>query len=119
MTVHADLVSWFAKLSMIVRPINVVTGSTSNPALIHYALHEIIALHAILVCGSIGKIEKICPPESDVFEFPVILQFLPNAIAERAPSDGVKLYFSSGISSATWIVFWRTVRKLAASCFAP
>lgn len=38
---------------------------------------------------------------------------------ERAPSAGVKLYFSSGISSAIWIVFWRTVRKLAASCLAP
>ena len=83
MAVEADLVGWLAKLRLVRSPVNVMARCASNPALIHHALHKIVALHAILMRGSIGKVQKICLPESDVFEFPVVLQFLPNVLTNR------------------------------------
>lgn len=55
MTAQADLVDWFAKQRNIVRTMWVVTTEASNTARIHQALDKIIALHAIFVSRSIGK----------------------------------------------------------------
>ena len=38
---------------------NVVAVETGDAAAVHYALYEIIALHAVLVCGAVREVKKI------------------------------------------------------------
>jgi hypothetical protein len=37
---------------------NVVASEAGDPAAVHHALYEVIALHAILMSGAIGEMRK-------------------------------------------------------------
>jgi len=72
---------------------NIVASEASNPSAVHYALHEVIALHAILMSGAIGEMREGHFTESVVFELPKIAELESDAIAHRPvvilPFDGI------------------------------
>lgn len=57
-TVQAELVYRLSELRDVLGAVNVVTGSTCDTVLVHNALHEVIALHSILVCGPISEMSE-------------------------------------------------------------
>src|SRR6516164_7741296 len=63
---------------------NLVTVKTRDPATVHDALHEIISLHAVLVRGTVWKIEKIrCFAKAVVLQLPEICEPQSYLIANR------------------------------------
>ena len=70
--VQADLVRRLSQLRVIFRAMHVVAIEAGNSAAIHYALREIVTLHAVLVCGSIREVSEGCLTEGVIFELPVI-----------------------------------------------
>ena len=57
--VEADLVRGFSQLRVVLRAMHIVAGGTGDSTPVHDALHKVIALHAVLVRGAVGKIVKI------------------------------------------------------------
>ena len=49
---------------------------------IHHALHEVVALHAILVRGAVREIRESGEARRGFLEFPEILQFEPHVVAD-------------------------------------
>jgi len=61
---------------------NVVAVETRDAAAVHYALYEIIALHAVLVCGAVREVKEIRRfTERVVLQFPEIREPHPYVIA--------------------------------------
>ena len=46
------------ELSVIGGSVDVVAGETSDAMRVHGALHEVVALHAVLVGGAVGKVRE-------------------------------------------------------------
>src|SRR3984893_4680845 len=71
---------------------NIMASEASNPSAVHEALHEVIALHAILMSGAIGEMREGHFTEGVIFELPKIAEFESDAIADRPvvilPFDG-------------------------------
>ena len=61
----------------------VVTVGACDAAGIHQALHEIIALHAVLVRGAVWKVGKGEIAQLMVFELPVVLQVFADVKSNR------------------------------------
>ncbi len=60
----------------------VVAIETGNAATIHHALNEIVALHAVLVCGAVREIKKILRfSKSVVFQLPIVRELQSHVIA--------------------------------------
>ena len=57
---------------------HIVATEACDPAPIHHALHEVIALHAIFVRRAVGKMREAGLAELMFFELPVILQVKPH-----------------------------------------
>lgn len=57
-TIHAYLIGWLAQLRVVVRSVYVVTAKACDAATVHYALHEIISLHPVLVCRGIREMRE-------------------------------------------------------------
>src|SRR5215831_11538244 len=74
MAIQANLVRGPSQLSIVRGAMHVMAGETSNSAVIHHTLREIIALHAVLVCRAIGKVEKAGLPERTVLQLPEVGQ---------------------------------------------
>jgi hypothetical protein len=51
-----------------------VTTKTGESATVHYALHEVVALHTVLVRGSVWKMSERSLTQSMIFQFPEVLQ---------------------------------------------
>jgi hypothetical protein len=51
MTVQVELVYRLSELSHVFGAVNIRTGSAGDTMLVHDALHKVIALHPVLVCG--------------------------------------------------------------------
>lgn len=84
MTIKTDLVSWLAQLRVISSAVNVVAVETGDAATIHNALHKVIALHSVLVGGTIRVVKEVRGfSERVVFQFPVIRQPQSNVVADR------------------------------------
>ena len=83
MTVKAELVYWLSQLRDVPGAVDIVTRSAGDAVFIHDTLHKVVALHPVLVCGSIRKVGKGCLTQDDVFEFPEILQMKTDAVAHR------------------------------------
>lgn len=74
-TLETKLIGGLAELRVIPRSMRVVAIEAGDSTPVHYALNEIIALHAILVRGAVGKVEEIGGRSERVFlQFPEILQ---------------------------------------------
>jgi len=81
-TIQTKLISGLAKLRVIFRAVHVVAREAGNPVLVHYALHEVIALHAVLVRGAIRKVREGELAEGVFFELPEVAEIEPDMIAD-------------------------------------
>jgi hypothetical protein len=71
--IKAEPIGRFAQLRVISRTMNVMAVETCDATTLHYALHEIVALHAVLVCGAVWIVEEIRGlAKSVVLQLPVI-----------------------------------------------
>ena len=61
---------------------DVVAGKTGDAVRVHGALHEIVALHAVLVRGAIGEMREGGFAELVFFELPEIAQVLARFITD-------------------------------------
>lgn len=68
--VQTDLVGGLAKLCVVIRPMYVVAIEAGHPAAVHDALHEVVALHPVLVRGVVGKMGEGSFAESVLFQLP-------------------------------------------------
>jgi hypothetical protein len=68
------LIGAFSQLSVVMGAMYIMAAETCNAAPVHYALHEIVSLHAVLVPGAIGIVRKGCLPQSVLFKLPKIPQ---------------------------------------------
>jgi hypothetical protein len=83
-TIEAELANRLAQLRVIFRAVNVMTVETRDAATIHHALHEVVALYAVLVCGSVWVVEEIrWFAEPVAFQLPIIRQLQSPVIANR------------------------------------
>ena len=69
----------------------VVAGRTSDAVFIHDALDKIIALHPVLMRGTVREVRERRLTQGDVFEFPVVCQMKTDMVANR-PIIGFTLY---------------------------
>ena len=60
----------------------IVATETGDSPAVHHALHEIVALHAILVRGAVREIVKVGLVQRMVFKFPEILKLKANVIPD-------------------------------------
>ena len=74
MTVKAELVDWLSELSVIFSAMDIVARGARDTMFVHDALYKIIALHPILVCGSVRKVSKGRLAQGDIFELPIVLK---------------------------------------------
>ena len=51
-------IGWLAQLRVVVGAMNIVAIEAGDAAAIHHALHEIVALHAVLVRGAVGEMSE-------------------------------------------------------------
>jgi hypothetical protein len=51
--------------------------------LVHDALHKVIALHPVLVCGSVREVRECGLIQGDVFELPIVLKMKTDTVANR------------------------------------
>jgi hypothetical protein len=70
-------------LGIVFRSVYVVAGSTSDAVLIHDALDKIIALHPVLMCGSVREVRERRLTHGDAFELPVVCQMKTDVVANR------------------------------------
>ena len=79
----ANFVDGLAQHSLVFGAVRIVTAKTGDTALIHEALHEIIALHAVFVGSAIGEMSERLLTELILFELPKILEIHPDVEADR------------------------------------
>ena len=65
----------FDQQGIVFGSVNIVATGALHTAVVHKALHEIVSLHAILMCCPIRKVSKGSLPKFVLFEMPVILKF--------------------------------------------
>jgi len=56
----------------IIRAVSIMAGSARDAMSVHNTLYKVIALHPVLVCGAIGKIEEICLFKRRGIELPIV-----------------------------------------------
>jgi len=80
---QADGVSRLAQHRLVVGAVWIVATETGDPARVHEALNEVIALHAVLVRGSVGKMREACFAELVIFESPKVRKVQSDVKADR------------------------------------
>ena len=60
-----------------------VAARAGNTVLVHQTLHKVVALHPVLVCGSIRKVSECRLAQGEVFERPVVCQMKTGVVANR------------------------------------
>src|SRR5262245_58177974 len=87
---------------------HIVTTETGHPARVHQALHEVIALHAVLVAGRVGEMGKRRLAERVLFEFPEVPERAPlvetNGPVRVLPGDRVLHGLSLRVTLNTGVV---------------
>jgi len=76
---------------------NIVAREAGDASAVHYALNEVIALHAILVGGAIGEMREGHLTEGVVFELPKIAEVESDAIADRPRNTSLRWDSSKGV----------------------
>ena len=91
--IETEFVSRLSKLSVVIGAMNIMASEAGDPSAVHQALHEVIALHAILMSGAIGEMREGHFTEGVIFELPKIAEFESDAKADRPvvilPFDGI------------------------------
>ena len=98
MTVQAELVHRLSELRIVLGAMHIMAGRACDTVLVHNALHEVIPLHPVLVCGSVREMGERRLTQGDVFELPIIFKvktgvvsngpvvgFAPDLFGERLP----------------------------------
>ena len=83
MAVETKFVDGLAKLGVVLRAVYIVAIEASDSAPVHHALHEIIALHAVLMSGAVSEVRESSLAEFVLFEGPKICQLKSHTIAHR------------------------------------
>ena len=73
------------QVRIVVGAVHVVAAVAAHAVRVHDALHEIIALHAILVRGAVGEMRERLFAEFVLFQLPEILQI--HARPESRPAN--------------------------------
>ena len=74
MTVETNHCGRLPELGRVLCAVHVMTGRARDAPAIHDTLDEIVALHAVLVCGAVGKVRECGLAERVWLELPKILQ---------------------------------------------
>ena len=82
-TVETDRCRRLSELGIVLRAVRVMTRRARDAPAIHDALDEIVALHAILVGGAVGKVRERGFAERVRLELPIILQPQSDVVADR------------------------------------
>src|SRR5579859_2858148 len=82
-TGRANLLGRLDQHRIVVGAMGIVAAETSDAAGVHQALHEIIALHAILVCRAVGKMGERHLAELVIFELPEVNELAAHVKAHR------------------------------------
>src|SRR6185437_9246398 len=85
MTIQADLARGLPQHRRVVGAVDIMATEAGHTARIHHALHEIVALHAILVGGAIGEMREGLYARLVLFQLPEIAE----ALAHREPNRPV------------------------------
>ena len=80
---QAHRVARLAHHRLIFRAVRIVATETRDAARVHEALNEIIALHAVLVRGAVGKMGEARFAELVLFQLPKIRKVQSNVKADR------------------------------------
>ena len=80
--IQAELLSGFAKLRVVLCPMNIMTGYTGDSTPVHQALHIVVALHPVLMSSSIWKVREGRLAQSEILKLPIVRQFQANPIAD-------------------------------------
>ena len=56
--IEAKFTDGLAKLGVIARAVGIMATETGYAVTVHHALHKVITLHSIFVCGAIRKVCK-------------------------------------------------------------
>src|ERR1700722_10858900 len=83
MAVQAQLVCRLSELGNVLWAMNIVTGTAGDTILVHHALHKVIALHPVLVCGSVREVRECRLTQGDVFKLPIVLKMKTDTVANR------------------------------------
>ena len=81
--VQANFIDGLTELRVVVRAMHVVAIEAGYSTAVHYALREIVSLHAVLVRRAVCKMSEGLFAELVFFELPVIPQIKPDVIADR------------------------------------
>ena len=79
---QADRVSRLAQHRLVFRAVRIVATETGDAARVHEALNEIVALHAVLVRGAVGKMREARFAELVLFKLPKIRKVQSNMEAD-------------------------------------
>jgi hypothetical protein len=71
---QAHGVGGFAEVRVVRRAVNVVATEAGDAVQVHFALHEIVALHAVLVRRVVGEMGERGLAQFVFFELPVVLE---------------------------------------------
>src|SRR5580698_2309414 len=82
-TIETEFVGGLPQLRIVIGAVNVVATEAGHSSPIHYALHEIISLHTVLVRSAVGEMRKGLIAEFVFFELPEIAKIQANAVANR------------------------------------
>jgi len=108
MTCRADLVDWFYQHRLVVGTVRVMAIDARDASRVHQALHEIIALHAVLMRCSVGEMRKRQLAQLVVFKFPEIDQFFAHVKAHRPivvfAFDGIRERLTLRVALDTGVV---------------
>ena len=80
--IQAELIRGLSELRVVLRAVYVVAGSAGHAVPVHHALHEVVALHPVLVRGAVGEMSEIGLAQRDVFELPVVRKMKPDVVAD-------------------------------------
>ena len=72
-TVETDRCRGLSELGIVLRAMSVMTRRTRHAPLVHDALNEIVALHAVLVCRAVGIVREAGLAKRVRLELPIIL----------------------------------------------
>lgn len=72
MAAEAKFVASSDQIGWILIAVHLVAIEAAQPAVIHGALDEVVALHAVLVGGAVGKVVEVLRAELRFFEMPIV-----------------------------------------------
>ena len=71
---QAYLIATGVEVRDVLVAVDLVAVEAADPAVIHVALHEIVALHTVLVRGEVGELVEVCRAGLQLFELPVVVE---------------------------------------------